>query len=399
MLIILAAILLGVFAGIFTGLCPGIHINLVSVTLVSLAPILLQYSTPLSLCVFIIAMSVTHSFLDVIPSIFLGAPNDATALGVLPGHRYLLKGFGLMAVKLSIVGAYGGLLISIVFFPLFLLLVKYGYPLIEPMIGLILIAVCAFMLLREKLLLWALLIFLISGTLGLLVLNMPGLHDPLFPMLSGLFGVATLLISLNESQSIPEQKDQQDVELKPWVTVKALLSGQFSGFITAVMPGLGASTAAVLSLQVTRKLGDNGFMILMGSIGTVNFVLSISALWVMDKARNGSIIAVQQMIGSVGLHEVLVFLAAALISGSAAVFLVLTIGRFFSRMITRLPYNALCWGIICFMTALVMLLTGWLGLLVLLVSTAVGLIPAVTKVARTHTMACLLVPVILYFVL
>jgi putative membrane protein len=140
-------------------------------------------------------------------------------------------------------------------------------------------------------------------------------------------------------------------------------------------------------------------MILMGSIGTVNFILSISALWVMNKARNGSIIAVQQMIGPVGLHEVLVFLCASLIAGSIAVFLVLTIGKFFSRMITRLPYSKLCWGIICFMILLVVLLTGWLGLLVLLVSTAVGLIPAITKVARTHTMACLLVPVILFFVL
>ncbi len=96
---ILLAILLGILAGIITGLTPGIHINLISVMLLSVSPVLLKYTNPIALAVFIIAMSVTHTFLDAIPSIFLGAPESATALGVLPGHRYLLKGYGLMAVS------------------------------------------------------------------------------------------------------------------------------------------------------------------------------------------------------------------------------------------------------------------------------------------------------------
>jgi putative membrane protein len=207
LLVILLAILIGISAGIFTGLCPGVHINLVAVTLVTVSPLLLRYTNPLLLCVFIIAMSVTHTFLDVIPSIYLGAPESATALGVLPGHRYLLKGWGLMAVKLSLIGAFGAVLLSIIMFPLFLFIVKYGYPLLEGYIGYLLIGSCLFMILRDRNILWAIAVFFISGILGVVVFSIPTLKDPLFPLLSGLFGISTLLISLNESQNLPPQED------------------------------------------------------------------------------------------------------------------------------------------------------------------------------------------------
>ena len=228
---ILIAILIGITAGIITGLTPGIHINLISVMLLSVSPVLLQYTHPITLAVFIIAMSVTHTFLDAIPSIFLGAPDSATALGVLPGHRYLLKGYGLMAVKLTLIGSFGALLLSIVLFPLFLPIVKYGYPLIKNYIGYFLILTAFFMILRDRKRLWAIFVFFLSGTLGLIVLNIPNFSNPLFPMLSGLFGISTLLISLNESQTLPVQKVEQRIKLKPMITIKALLSGQFSGFI------------------------------------------------------------------------------------------------------------------------------------------------------------------------
>ena len=392
------ALLIGLSAGIITGLTPGIHINLISALLLASSPLLLQYFSPISLAIFIIAMSVTHTFLDSIPSIFLGAPEASTALGVLPGHRYLIKGYGLMAVKLTLVGSFGALLLSIFLFPIFLPIVKYGYPMIKGYIGYLLLITAVFMILRDRKKLWAIFVFILSGILGIIVLNIPNFDNPLFPMLSGMFGISTLIISLKDSQSLPEQKHEQRIKLKKGTTLKALFSGQFSGFITAVMPGLGAATAAVISMQITRKLGDNGFMVLMGSIGTVNFILSIATLWMLEKARNGSIIAVQQLVPTAG-KEVLIYLASALIAGSIAVFLTLKIGKLFCKMITNLNYRKLVAGVILFITILVVLMTGWLGTLILIVSTAIGLIPAITKITRTHGMGCLMLPVMLFFLL
>jgi len=343
-------------------------------------------------------MSVTHTFLDSIPSIFLGAPEAATALGVLPGHRYLLKGNGLMALKLTIIGSFGALILSIILFPLILPIIKFIYPLIKDYIGWLLLLVVIFMILRDKFKIWALFIFLLSGIFGLLVFNL-NLKNPLFPMLSGLFGVSTLLISLSQNQKIPKQKYSKDIKLEPSKTIQALGSGQFSGFLTSMFPGLGAAQAAVLSMQITPNLGDHGFMVLIGSINTANFTMSLATLYVLNKARNGSVVAISKLMESINITHILLFLFTALIAGSVAVFLALKIGKIFAELISKVNYRILIISIILFITTLTIILTGPLGFFVLIVSTSIGIIPAIVKTTRTHGMGCLLLPVMIYFLL
>ena len=88
---ILIAILLGVTAGTLTGLTPGIHINLIGVLLVSLSLTSFSQMDPTILILFIVAMSITHTFIDFIPSIFLGCPDTDTELSILPGMVKVIK--------------------------------------------------------------------------------------------------------------------------------------------------------------------------------------------------------------------------------------------------------------------------------------------------------------------
>ncbi|MBU3942058.1 MAG: tripartite tricarboxylate transporter permease, partial [Nanoarchaeota archaeon] len=182
-------------------------------------------------------------------------------------------------------------------------------------------------------------------------------------------------------------------------TFKALFSGGFSGFITAVMPGLGASTAAVISMQMTKNLKEDGFMILMGSINTFNFILSMVTLYVLDKARNGSIIVIQQLVDIITINHIVIFLSAVIIAGSLSVFLALGLSRIFSKIMGIVNYRKMVLSVIFLITALVLVLTGPLGLLILIISTAIGIIPPTVNISRTHAMGCLLLPVILYFML
>ena len=127
---LMLAILAGIIVGTFTGILPGIHINLVALLLFILSPLLLQYTSPIVLCVFIVALAITHTFLDFVPGIFLGAPEETTALSVLPGHRMLLKGRGYEAVKLTTLGGYIGLILILVLAPLFILLLPSWYSMV-----------------------------------------------------------------------------------------------------------------------------------------------------------------------------------------------------------------------------------------------------------------------------
>src|SRR3989338_3152917 len=147
---IIIALILGIGTGIITGLTPGLHINLVSLLVLSFSPLLLQITSPIVLGVYIIAMAITHTFLDAIPSIYLGAPDESQALNVLPGHRLLMKGEGHNAIVCTVIGALGAILLGILFFPVFILLMKWLADPVTSVVGYLLILLMIYMIWREK---------------------------------------------------------------------------------------------------------------------------------------------------------------------------------------------------------------------------------------------------------
>ncbi|MBW2977766.1 tripartite tricarboxylate transporter permease [Candidatus Woesearchaeota archaeon] len=396
---VLVAILIGVFAGIITGLIPGIHINLVSLILVSVSGYFLGFTNGLVLGVFIIAMAVTHTFLDTIPSVFLGAPDASTALAVLPGHRMLLEGRGYDAVKLTVIGSLLCLLLVAIIIPFLIPIVSIIYSFINPWIGWILILVVSYMILSEIKKLYGLFVFLISGVLGIIVLNVPNLEQPLFPMLSGLFGVSILLNSLSNKVKIPEQKISKTIDISKKDILKSVSAGSFSGSLTALFPGLGAAQAAIIGMQlIGKKAGDYAFMILIGGVNTVNFIFSLVTFYSLQKARNGAVVALSEILKEINISYLVVFLATVLIVGGIATFLALNISKVFSKVITKVNYQIICISIIVFIAVLVVYFSGLFGFFVLCVSTAIGMIPSLVGVKKSLAMGCLLLPVILYFI-
>ena len=109
-------------AGTFTGLIPGIHINLVAVFILSLT--FISKFQPITLIVFITAMAITHTFIDFIPSIFIGAPDEDTALSTLPGHKLLMTGQGHQAIKLTLIGSSIAIASLIFIIPIFIIFVS-----------------------------------------------------------------------------------------------------------------------------------------------------------------------------------------------------------------------------------------------------------------------------------
>ena len=344
-------------------------------------------------------MALTHTFLDTIPSVFLGAPESDTALSVLPGHRLLLKGRGFEAVMLTVLGSLGSLILAIVLVPIVLPLVSIGYPLIKSYIGFVLIFVSFFLVFREKSSrLWALILFLLSGCLGIGVLNISVLKNPLFPLLSGLFGTSMLILSVKDKVRIPKQ-ESGGIDLKVKTCLKALSASILAGSVCSFLPGLGPAQAAIIGSQFTKNLGDKGFLVLVGGLNTVNMILSFVALHVLDKCRNGAIIAVSKIVESFSLNHLVLFLGCALVVAGIATFLAVILSKCFSCIIVKVSYTILCLAIILLITILVFALCGFLGLFILVVSTFVGMIPALKGVGRNHMMGVLILPVILYFVL
>lgn len=400
---ILLATILGILCGVFTGLIPGIHVNLISLLLLSMSAYFLQITNPLVIAVFIIAMAVTHTFLDPIPSIFLGAPDADMALSVLPGHKLLLEGKGYEAVKLTVIGSLSSLIIILSIIPFMIPIIPIIYEFIQPHIGYILIFVVFYMtIIKENTIkhkAWALVLFLLSGVLGLITLNMPNLKQPLFPLLSGLFGTSSLILSLNQNVKIPKQSVSETINVSKKNKIKAISAAVFSGSLTGLFPGLGSAQAAIIGMQLVGEIGNYAFMILIGGINTVNFVFSLVTLYTLQKARNGAVVVVLEIIKSIDIFQLITLLAVALIAGAIAAFLALKISKVFAKYIVKINYRILCISIITFIAMISFVFGQFIGLLILIVSTAVGLIAPLIGIKRSNAMGCLLLPVILYFVL
>ena len=399
---LLIAVLIGCFFGIITGLTPGVHVNLVAMLLASLSGYFLGFTSPIVLCTFIVALAVTHTFLDAIPSIFLGAPDADMALNVLPGHRMLLQGMGYEAVKLTVVGSLMALIFTVIAFPFVLPFLPMVYSFLQPYIGYILIVVVIYMILKEKGLnekFWGFVVFMLSGVLGLIVLNWQNLEQPLFPLLSGLFGISTLLLSLSENVVLPKQRITEIVKVEKNKTFRAVAGAVVFGSLAALFPGLGSAQAAIIAMQVVGEIGMYGFIILIGGMNTVNFTFSLATLYSLQKARNGAIVAVLEIIKSIDMNGLVAFTGAALLAGGIATFLTLGISRVFANFMNRLNYKMLALGVIAFIVALTVYFSGFVGLLILIISTSVGLVAPLTNVKRSLSMGCLLLPVILYFVI
>jgi putative membrane protein len=399
---ILLAIFIGVYAGVITGLIPGIHVNLISLLVISISRYLLRFTNALVVGCFIISMAIVHTFLDAIPSIFLGAPDADQALNVLPGHKLLLRGMGYEAVRLTVIGSLLALILTVMIIPFMIPYVPRVYEFLLPYIGYILIGISVFMILKEKSLnriFWSFFIFMISGILGLLTLNWPNLRNPLFPLLSGLFGISTLAIPLIQHVEMPKQRITEMIKVSSLNKIKAILAAVFSGSLIGIFPGLGAAQAAIVAMQLVGKIGMYSFMILIGGINTVNFVFSLVTFYTLQKARNGAIVAVMEILKQIDINGLIVFLCVVLIAGGIATFLAFFIARIFSKVVNNINYNLLVIFIISFITILVFAFSGFVGFLILVTSTAIGLIPILINVKRSNAMGCLLVPVILFFVL
>jgi putative membrane protein len=389
--------LLGISFGIITGITPGIHINLVAAVLLSLSPFLLTFLSPLSLCCFIIAMSVTHSFLDTLPTIYLGAPDDKTVLGVLPGHRLLMQGKGYLAVKLTIIGAFFGLIFAITFIPLFILVSKYIYPLIKEYIIYILIVIMIFMILREENKKWAFALFLIAGVFGILVFSIPNQKNPLFPMLSGLFGLSALLISYFDNTKIPEQKIDDSVAIDK-KSIRTIFSSVIAAILVAFFPGLGPAQGSLIASQINGKNDNKSYLVLVGAVGTISVVFSLITFYTIGKARDGTIVTISKLI-DINFNYLLILVFVLLFAGSIAVLLTLFFAKKFSNIIAKINYKALIISIIAFILILTPLLSGFTGIVILLTAASIGFIAPLKNVSRSHAMGCLILPVIFYFLL
>jgi putative membrane protein len=368
----LLSALLGVLIGIIAGLIPGLHTNLLAVLVGGLGFPVLESA------VFLSAMAVSKSVVDAIPTSFLGFSDDVLALS--PSARLLKKGEGVLSARLLIIGALIGGILCVLLIPVLIFVLPFLFSLIENFLFWILLALVIFLLFRKN---WFLsvIFFLLSGLLGVLALN--SLSEPLFPLLSGLFGASLLVSSLFSSSIVPFQK--LDVQVKnSWFSCFGVVAACF----VTLFPGLSPSQAAsLISVKSEKK-----FLLILGALGTADVVVSLVTFFAVGKSRNGAVVIIDRLVDVVSFDLFLALVAASFLALGLSCLAAWWLSRQFVFVANHCDSKVLASVVLSGLLIVSFILSGWKGVLVLICGACLGILTQKLGVTKSHLMGCLLVP-------
>ena len=395
------AIFIGIIAGSITGLFPGIHINLVSAMLIALvAAGKFSFVAPLVLAIFIVAMAITHTFIDYIPSVFLGAPDEDTFLAVLPGHQLLRDGKGYEAVVYTLYGSLAAFPIILLFSLIFTLFLGSVYSFIQLVIPYLLLFISLYLILTEEEIIPSFVVFALAGILGLLTFNL-SVKEPLLPLLSGLFGLSSLMVSIHSKTTIPKQ------QITPFRNIK-LDKKDFPRLISAIaiaaplssfLPGIGSGHGAVAGAEILGEKADDkrNFLFLVGAINTVVMALSFVTLYAIQRSRTGAAVAVGKLLGDFAVEELFIILSAIIITSALAFIVGVFLARVAAKYINKINYSKISLIVIIILVGVNIFLSNWLGILVLITAAALGIFTITSNVRRINLMGALLIPTIVFY--
>jgi len=396
MLEILLGVLIGVVLGTISGIIPGVHANTLAGVLVSLQALLLTLVGPVALAGTLFAALITHTFVDAVPSTFLGIPEADTSLSVLPAHALCIEGNGEEAVRIAALGSSCAMVIAVPVSVLCFLLPALQ-PYFDWWIGILLIASVGYMIVTSEAPGWALAIFAVSGALGVFALRyaflswhmLAGESAILMPLLTGLFGISVLMVA---SQGTLPGQHFSGLRIENKAVIKYSLLGTGAGVAVGWLPGLSTASAnGMLASVIGYEKDRRSYILATSAANTANAFIGLAALFALSRMRNGVMAALAELplpsMGELMITGILAACAAYIItirlSASAH-----HLNGFDSKTLNR--------AVMIFVVLLIMLLTGPFGLFVLLLATAVGLVPHIVNIPRMYCMGAIMVPVMLY---
>lgn len=391
---------LGIVIGLFAGLIPSMHVN-------TLLPLIFSFSVSLNLsphhlAVLIVSIAMSEIFFNFIPSIFIGAPEEGTALSVLPGHKLLLEGRGYEAIKLTVIGSIGSLILTLLLIAFFSPHFIYFYKTTRPYVHFVIIAVILLMIFSErklKKIISSAFIILLSGIFGLIVLNSQILprQQILFPVLTGMFGLSTLITSFFETSKIPEQKEDFCLKISRIEILKSIFLGSIAGLMVGFLPAVGISEAALMVQYLGGGNDARNFLITLSGINVGNEVFSLISLYLVSNPRSGSSVAIQQVLTELNFYDVLLLIGVICFISGISALLTLYLGKQIPKFLIKLDYKTLTFSVITFICVIVFIFAGLAGLVILFISTAIGLVCAYLEIRKSHCMGVLLIPTALFF--
>ncbi|MDO5848414.1 MAG: tripartite tricarboxylate transporter permease [Methanobrevibacter sp.] len=412
MLELVIACFLGILIGTMTGMVPGIHVNTAGAILFASSTFLLLFVSPEFLCVLMVGMSIAHALIEFVPSMLLGVPEEGTAVSILPGHRMVLEGRAKETIRIVSIGGFGAIIVVIIMLPVFAIVLPFLMNISKPYTWILLSVVSVYLIYKLtntfKKFLWSSLLFILSGLLGWIVFQTPiqsGIS--MMCMFSGLFGISTILFSLNDNSTIPPQNEDYEFNLD-FSKLKSIFAGGTAGAILGFLPGFGPAQGSIIAQSASGSKGEDddttNFLLANAGLNTSDCLFSLIAIYLIGNPRSGIAVYMSYLVAEFSINHLLIFIFASLISVSISLVICLKLGDSFSKLMGGIDYRKLSIAVIVLQIVILYIFVFYYKgpiffiTLLLITSTAMGLLPHYLGVGKSHLMGVLIIPAIaIYF--
>ena len=405
------ACFIGILIGTATGMIPGIHVNTAGAIIFASSTFLLTFLSPEFLCVVMVAMSIAHALIEFVPSMLLGVPEEGTATSILPGHRMVLQGRAKEVIRIVCVGGFGAILVTILMLPIFAILLPMLHDISKPFTWMILLFASIYLTYSltstHRDFLWSLLLFVLSGILGWTIFQTPiSSGVTLMCIFSGLFGISTILFSLNDNSTLPHQNSFYDLNID-LNKFKSIFAGGITGAILGFLPGFGPAQGTVIA-QAASGTSDSdddtvNFLLATSGLNISDCLFSLMAIYIIGNPRSGIAVYMSYLISEMSLNHLIIYIFASLLAVSVSLVLALRLGDSFSKLMGGVDYKKLSIAVILLQILILFIFIFYYGapvgymLLALITSTAMGMLPHYLGIGKSHLMGVLIVPAIVIY--
>lgn len=413
--------LAGTLVGGLLAVLPGLHIyNVVGIAFILSARAEFPFRD-IAFALLLFGLLIGWAVVNVIPSVFLFAPDDANALVVLPTTKFFMRGRGLESALLVGAGSLGGLIVLVLISPWLADVIRPVRAILQPHLGWILAAIIAFMLLgewprandlaptrsRRLLSAWAylgagLLTFFLSGLLGFVLfyrspIPLAFAFQNLLPAFVGLFAIPGLLQLLFLSGKPPAQSPSLEVDVHPRFFIRGTLTGLAGGLFAGVLPVVTGGIGGLLAGHATAQRDDRLFLISQGASKIAYYVGSLLLLFVpgLTLVRGGLAWMLTTTYVPYGWRNYWLAVAAVGLCGAVAFVMLIVLSRAAAALVGRINARLLVLASLAVAFAITFGFTGWGGIVIMLVATAIGMIPVFVGGRRMNCLGVLLVPITL----
>ncbi len=413
--------LLGALAASVLACVPALHIYNVVGFLILLGAGASSFIGPEDLSGLMLGLITGYAMLNTIPSIFLSAPDDSTLFVVLPGQKYLLQQRGWEATVLTGLGGLGGIAVLVLLTPVASTLFSTVRGVLQPHLHWILLAVIAFMLMSEwpkgtdraatgwgKLaeawtsLTAGLVTFFLSGLLGFVLMYrslvpVDVAYQNLLPAFVGLFAIPWVLQNIVSQVQIPQQHIATSVDGSPLLFARGIFAGTIGGLFAAFFPIVTGGIGGFIAGHATAQRDDRLFLISQGASKTIYYIGAFLFFFVpgLHLTRGGMAWMLSGIYSAYTPDTFYRAVGAVLVAGVVSFFMLLLLTRLVIKLVERVDYRWISIGTLGLLIAIILLMTGPGGLLIVAVSTGIGLIPVLWGSRRMNCMGVLLLPITL----